>query len=227
MTKLKGVFFDIGSTLVMGPNLSPNKEIALMINRPEVDADAIGKVIMVKEFRGPSDVIKHITSLDIDDPRAVESGIAKLWDRQEKDAIEISGATQSVVSLKQMGLRLGLISDIWVPYYESVKRACPAIIEAVDSATLSFKEGLKKPDTLLFKRALLSLDLAPDEAVMVGDSYSSDIEPAMKIGMTTIWVLSRPEREIDSIINVIYGKSQKPDYIVGNISNLLQLNIWR
>ncbi|MCG6552795.1 MAG: HAD family hydrolase [Candidatus Magnetominusculus sp. LBB02] len=227
MRKLKGIFFDVGSTLVMGPNLSPNKEIAAMINLQGMDTDTIGKIIMVKELKGPSDVIKFIAGLNIDNGGVLESGIARLWERQENDAVEITGATQTVMSLKRMGYKLGIISDIWVPYYNSVKKACPEIIAAIDSATLSFKEGLKKPDTLLYKRALQSLDLAPDEAVMVGDSYISDIEPAMKLGMTTVWVLSRPERELDSIINVIYGKSQRPDYIIGSISNLIELNIWR
>lgn len=125
-----------------------------------------------------------------------------------------------------MGLLIGLISDIWSPYYKSFKRACPDIAAIADSAALSFKDGVRKPNPVLFEKALASLNLTPDAAVMVGDSYVSDIEPAMMLGMRTVWCLFRPDSELSSIVRVFNGELKKPDYVIGTISQLLTLDLW-
>ncbi len=63
---------------------------------------------------------------------------------------------------------------------------CGAIVEAIAIAGMRRPEIVGKPEPPLFRMALARLEVAPDEAVMVGDSIDSDIRGARRIGMRTI-----------------------------------------
>jgi HAD superfamily hydrolase (TIGR01549 family) len=225
--RIESIFFDIGSTLVTGPNLSPNKEIAKILNLSYIDADQIKKIIMREEFQNPEEVCERLRSLWSELNFSHEEKIKDLWYRQENEAQEMEGATEVIQYLKSQGYKIGLISDIWVPYYKSFEKICPKIATLVDSATLSFREGLKKPHPGLFEKALSSLKTEPNRAVMVGDTYKNDIRPAIQLGMVTVWVLSRVEQEDEALVNVMNGKWPKPDYTIEHIKFLMDLDVWK
>jgi putative hydrolase of the HAD superfamily len=48
-------------------------------------------------------------------------------------------------------------------------------------------EGVKKPDPLIFKKALEQLNVSPDESIYVGDHPENDVSAAQKAGMRGIW----------------------------------------
>ena len=53
---------------------------------------------------------------------------------------------------------------------------------------LSEEVGMQKPDPRIFEYALRINGISADEAVMVGDSYSSDIQGAKNAGIDQIWL---------------------------------------
>lgn len=57
--------------------------------------------------------------------------------------------------------------------------------------------GIAKPHPRIFETMLARLNVKPDEAVMLGDSQSKDIQGAQAIGMKAIWVnrTATPRRE--------------------------------
>jgi HAD superfamily hydrolase (TIGR01549 family) len=222
----KAVLFDIGSTLVNGPDLSPAKAVWRILADTGLDSAPIGQILMREDFEGPGKVCERLRSLGYGLNSNHEEQIIALWHRQESEAQQIDGATEAVRAFKQRGYKIGLISDIWAPYYRSFERACPEIASLTDSLTLSFKEGIKKPSTALFEKALAALNTHPTETVMVGDTYCNDIEPAIALGLRTVWVLSRPEREVEALVQVLSGKKPKPAYTVANIGQLTDLLIW-
>ncbi len=59
----------------------------------------------------------------------------------------------------------------------------------IDSAVV----GVRKPDPRIFQIALEALGCAPDEALVVGDSYDRDIVPAKSLGCKTVWLRSGNE----------------------------------
>jgi HAD superfamily hydrolase (TIGR01549 family) len=219
---IKAILFDIGSTLVTGPEMSPSKEIAQLL---EIDSCEVGKIIMQNSFTSPDSLFDHFKTIWKELNSSDREKIKTLWYRQEKDAKEIEGATETVQYCKQKGLKIGLISDIWKPYYKSFEKACPKIATLIDTAALSFQEGIKKPNTLLFTKALSALNTKPEETLIVGDTYKNDIEPAIKLGLRSVWILNRPDREIHDILNVINNISPKPDYAIEHIRLLMKLPI--
>lgn len=52
--------------------------------------------------------------------------------------------------------------------------------------------GFAKPDERFFQFILKSLNIAPDECVMVGDDYANDISGAKRVGMHTVWYGGSP-----------------------------------
>lgn len=56
--------------------------------------------------------------------------------------------------------------------------------DIVESAVV----GVRKPDAAIFTLGVQALGFLPKETVVIGDSYSKDIEPAKMAGCQTIWL---------------------------------------
>lgn len=64
---------------------------------------------------------------------------------------------------------------------------------------ISGEIGYIKPDVQSFRTVEKALDLDPEESLMIGDNYSSDIKGAMEAGWKTLWFNRRKkERPADS-----------------------------
>ena len=48
--------------------------------------------------------------------------------------------------------------------------------------------GVRKPDPAIFQLGINALGMAPENIVLVGDSYEKDIVPGKKVGLNTIWI---------------------------------------
>ncbi len=88
--------------------------------------------------------------------------------------------------LSAAGYRLGLISN---------SHRCLASFQQhfdlhglVVAAVSSSAHGYLKPHPSIFEAALTLVGVAPDQAVMVGDSYRHDIEGAQRVGMRGVLV---------------------------------------
>jgi FMN phosphatase YigB (HAD superfamily) len=56
--------------------------------------------------------------------------------------------------------------------------------------------------------------------VVIGDTYANDILPALTIGMKTVWVLHRPDKEKANITRVLNGLDPRPNLTLNSISEL-------
>ncbi len=60
----------------------------------------------------------------------------------------------------------------------------PYFDDIVESAVV----GVRKPDPAIFALGVEALGFAPENIVVIGDSYSKDIVPAHSLGCRTIWL---------------------------------------
>jgi FMN phosphatase YigB (HAD superfamily) len=79
---------------------------------------------------------------------------------------------------------------------------------------------LLKPDTEFFLHALREADVRPSDAIMVGDTYKNDILPAIELGMKTVWVLHRPDKERTALVQVLNGDAPAPSVTLSSIGEL-------
>jgi len=78
----------------------------------------------------------------------------------------------------------------------------------IDSA----KVGIRKPNPAIFRLATEHLGIAPQNTLMVGDSYDRDIVPAKQCGCITVWLEGKSWKD------EVGGK--EADYIIHSLSEL-------
>jgi putative hydrolase of the HAD superfamily len=90
----------------------------------------------------------------------------------------------SLRELKARGFRLGLISNSHRPLASFQSHF---ELEGLISVTVSSSDhGFMKPHPSIFRAALELMEVAPEEAAMVGDSRAHDVEGARAVGMRPI-----------------------------------------
>jgi putative hydrolase of the HAD superfamily len=90
-------------------------------------------------------------------------------------------------SLRSRHLRLGLVSNAFDPgwlLHRDLEQM--GIAERIDFAVFSSEVGKRKPHPAIFERALEALEVAPAEAMFVGDRLYEDVRGAGELGMTTV-----------------------------------------
>ena len=100
---------------------------------------------------------------------------------------------------ERMTLPIYIISNDDLCYLEEsmrLKELHPAGIISAESARAC------KPHPDIFKKALAAAGVNPEEAVLIGDSITSDIEPAKALGITPVYI-SRKEGAVIEGVRVI------------------------
>jgi HAD superfamily hydrolase (TIGR01509 family) len=103
------------------------------------------------------------------------------------------GAIEMLRTLKSRGWRTAIVtnypleSGLLRPHLE----AC-GLGPYIDVVVTSVDTGLRKPHPRPFLDALEALKSSPAESVMVGDSFASDIAPAVALGMMAVHLSAQP-----------------------------------
>ena len=103
----------------------------------------------------------------------------------DKVKANIAASRRVLVELKKE-YGLGLVTN----FYGNM----PVVLEEFglsalfDTVTESAVVGVRKPDPQIFSLAVASLQVSPEEVVVVGDSYAKDIVPAHETGCHTVWL---------------------------------------
>jgi HAD superfamily hydrolase (TIGR01509 family) len=169
--------------------------------------------------RDPEELANTIINrLRVDRTRALEA-CTTLWNAQLEEAFVLPGAREVIEKLKAAGIPRAYLSNIWPPFYDHFRQEFPEEAER-QPRFLSFETGLLKPDPAFFQLALRGLEIRAEEAVMVGDTYKNDIRPAIELGMRTVWVLHRPEKEKADLVAVVNGEAPPPDLTLASIGEL-------
>lgn len=125
------------------------------------------------------------------------------------------GAALALAGVHARGMRIGLVSNtIWPGELHREDLATLGLLEYIDYAVFSGDLGIWKPRPQIFLQVLERLDVAPAEAVFVGDSPREDIRGAQAVGMRAIWIRS-PEFALPDDIH--------PDGIITTPGDILDL----
>ena len=112
--------------------------------------------------------------------------------------------------LRDKGYELGIIANQSAGSADRLQKW--GILPFFDVICASAEEGVAKPDSEIFLRAMQKAGCKPENAVMVGDRLDNDIYPAKKLGMKTVWAKQgfcvyctpeSPEYEADFTINTL------------------------
>jgi HAD superfamily hydrolase (TIGR01662 family) len=206
---LKAVVFDVDYTLARpGPDLGPEGYRRLgerhgLTLDPERYDDARREAFATLK-RHPE--LDHDEEIWVLFTQRIIEGMGGVGDTYGA-AVEMEGAwahahhfelyddvLSTLEALRDRGLKIGLLSNSARDLEEFV--AHHGLV--VDAVLTSGVHGKTKPHETIFRRMLELLEIAPEEAVMVGDTLEDDIEGAHAVGMRAVLVDREgrfPERE--------------------------------
>jgi putative hydrolase of the HAD superfamily len=120
----------------------------------------------------------------------------------------------AIKALDDAGLRLAVISNwLW---------GAPELLHSLELAShfealvISARVGFNKPHAGIFEHALRLLDVAPSDAIHVGDSYAADVVGARRVGIRPVLI----DRRVDDPARL---REEHSDPELPIISSLLEL----
>ena len=108
------------------------------------------------------------------------------------------GAQEVLKEAKNRGLRLGLISNAGITpgYVLRLLLAEHGLLPYLQVLTFSDEARMAKPAAGMFRCTLDALDVAPQEAVFVGDMPELDVAGPLAVGM---WAVQVGDRQMDGV----------------------------
>ncbi len=204
------VFLDIGFTLVGGPNIGPAGRLIRDLGLPPSSKTALNELLFESPVSTPDSLSERLARHHGIDRQRTDRAVAELWAKQIEEAYVLPGAREAMERLKRSGVGVGFISNIWAPFLQAFARLFPIEFKEYP-VYASFQRGVSKPDIELYRLALRETGWDPKRTVMIGDTYEMDIAPPKRLGLKTVWILHRPDKEREDLVKILNGSQPAPD----------------
>ena len=198
----RAVIFDLYGTLVKSPSMDVRRALlAEMAGAMDIPRDAFVSAWMegfwerqVGFFGTEEGHLEHIARRVgvAPDPQRVARAaeVALTFDRESLQATR-SDAVDTLRTLKDAGLRLGLLSNCGVGI-PKVWAEC-SMAPFIDVPVFSSTARMKKPDPRIYHLALQGLGAAPDDTLYVADGMDDELTGARHVGIAPILLQSPDE----------------------------------
>lgn len=127
----------------------------------------------------------------------------------------VSGAAALIREIRRRA-RVGIVSNNLLDEQQDKLRVCGLDV-FVDALVVSEEAQVSKPDAVIFRIALDRLAVPPSEAVMVGDSWSADVEGARAAGIRAIWFNPSDAPAPDPLADVAQLRAFEPVDVAARI----------
>lgn len=196
MTKIKGIYFDLGGVLVDNPWPGMMAYYIKQINVKEEEfLLAVDKAIIDWQKGKISENFfweKICNELKVATPTT-----QSLWINGVKSSFkEKNGMFKLLDILKKRGYKIGLLSNTEKPVVEFLINEKK--YKYFDKTVFSCEVGMIKPDREIYDHALQLLGLKPEETIFIDDK-EENIEGAKKVGM--IGILFKTEQQLVDQLN--------------------------
>jgi putative hydrolase of the HAD superfamily len=197
-TDYEVVFFDIGGVIL--DLSSMRRGYSLFINRLSAeydldpdDAQETWLSALSAHFKGRSGTeyrtamggYRKATAALFEDPPA-EAEWWPIFERATVGALRPEPEAPAVIAaLEEADYQLGIVSDVDDAEMERLLAAFE-VRERFETTTTSEAVGFTKPDPRMFETALAAADVAPEDALMIGDRYRHDVEGAADAGLDAV-----------------------------------------
>ena len=125
------------------------------------------------------------------------------------------GVAETLGELRRRGLHLGIVSNIDEADLQHLIDLA-GLRSHFDSLLSSEAAGSCKPDRRIYDAALERARCAPEEALFVGDSLAQDIAGANRVGVRSVLIWHRDDREPPA-------EGPRPAHVIRNIPDVLRL----
>ena len=101
--------------------------------------------------------------------------------------VPFPGAVETVVALRERGVRLALITN-GEAREQRRKITQHNLAPLFDCVVVEGEFGVGKPDPAVYHHALAQLDVTPADAWMIGDNLEWEVRVPQTLGLYTVWV---------------------------------------
>lgn len=136
------------------------------------------------------------------------------WDRYVDEMELFDEVAASLEAFQDAGLDVVVVTNL-TTRIQLRKLHALGIDPLVDVLLTSEETGREKPSNIMFTTPLAQLDLRPSEAVMVGNSVTSDIEGGNAAGMDTVLFNADTDREL--------AGHEQPDHRIETFGDLTEV----
>ncbi|WP_048151754.1 HAD family hydrolase [Palaeococcus ferrophilus] len=111
------------------------------------------------------------------------------------DEIVLSGAKEALEGVKKKGLKVTVTGNVmfWPGSYTRLLLERFGLMDYIDKTFFADEVLAYKPMRDMFEKPLRVFNVAPEEAVHIGDTKAEDFEGALRAGMWAVWI--NPEAE--------------------------------
>lgn len=233
---IKAVLFDFGQTLV---DSADGFRMAEKIAKDRIFTDllstvrSIPKDIFLKEYRRirkehhqRASISRYLIWQAVyhyfnqnPDPKCLEEWEQEYWEQVNAQTLPFP-ETLSVLKTLSARYQLALITNAQDQRSAGRHRLAlfPKIEQYFQVVIVAGEKGVPpKPDPVPFRSCLQRLNIAPDQAVFVGDDWQMDICGAREVGIYPVWLkhrlVPRSWPEVNASVPVISGLDQLPGLI--------------
>jgi putative hydrolase of the HAD superfamily len=153
----------------------------------------------------------HSLGYDFDVSSDVVCGATLAFCEEFMRYVRIDENARSVLEKLHGKYKLGIVSNFAIP--ECVLRLLErhGLAGLFDVVVVSGAVNKRKPSPEIFQKALEKLGVDASETVFVGDTVDADIQGPKSVGMKTIYIERRQQKEIEHVY---------PDQTIQNLSEL-------
>ena len=132
------------------------------------------------------------------------TALASLYSGSYREARRPMAGAIDLLRHLQGRVSIGVLSNNFTAQQQEVLHCC-GMTDLIDFLVTSEDVGHPKPHRAIFDAALTRVGCTPEQAVMVGDSWESDVLGASQVGIRPIWFNRRraPQPTLDA--GVLYS----------------------
>lgn len=131
----------------------------------------------------------HLTAAQLD---PISEHLSFLFDSQHSEIIPRSGLKETLQQLKEMGYRLGIISNIISKTFIPDALDKYRISEYFEYILMSSQCGIRKPDRRIFDLAFQDMGITASECAYIGDTISRDVIGCKNAGVGLMIKIDNP-----------------------------------
>lgn len=224
--KIKAVFFDIDDTLydsTLQSDAARRNAVKAMVEAGlDVDEEYGLRMLHTIVERFGSNYEYHFNELlkklqRGHNPRIIAAGVIAYHTTKIAYLVPHPDTIPTLLKIRDSGYRIGVITDgRAVKQWEKLVRL--GLQHFFHTVVISDETSPHKPDSKLFKKALMEAKVKANEAMMVGDRLDKDILGGNKAGMTTVQIL-KGKHAGEKPKNTL----EEPAYVVSNLRDILRI----
>jgi len=228
----RGVLFDLDDTLFDHNHATVQALAALCVEEPaltrwpvaelharhsalleEVHAEVVAGRMTIPAARHQRfrRLLEAATNADVLDARPAHLA-AFYRAAYEQNWQPVPGAVALLTALRAGGLRVAIVTNNLVAEQREKLQRCHLDV-LIDVLVTSEETRAPKPDPAIFQVALDQLQLAREDAVMIGDAWATDILGAQAAGIRPVWFNWRREASLDPSVSELRSLEPTDDVV--------------